>query len=554
MYQQAENILIILAEIALVIFVFCSCNFLLVKTFKRVMKISWLEREESQANNLLRQIQLILVFSCILLCFLIIGANSYIIFYLEKNIKDYTLGLAAQIHEDFWINVGWAIAKCFLALLIALQAVKVVNYLLNKICQVTKNYERITANDRSVESFFSLLNKSVVNSIWLLFLAQCTIFVQLPQIVTNNIYLILKIYAIVILGLLIVRATAAIIDSFDALVRGYFTNDNRARFYDRLRHLIPFFKRCLEYAIYVTTATLAVEQIEAIARLAKYGPEIVQIVGIIFLSRVFIEVAKLLVEEFLLKNQDLTDLEKQRRLTIIPLIQSALKYLIYFGAGVAILYTIKIDATPILAGAGLLGLAVSLGAQGIINDVVNGFFILFENYYLVGDFIETNEASGFVEAIELRTTRIRNPGGQVYIVRNGDISKIVNYSKNYVYAVVIVGVDYDSNLDKVYKIIEEVGQKLKEIDPNVVEATRVDGLDNFGESDLTIRTVTKVKPGKHLPVQRTFRKMLKRAFDREGVEIPFARRVLIFKNNSDGDENSEIGDRLRSPSILDKDN
>ncbi len=541
MYQQAENILIVLGELGFVIIIFCLFNFLLVKSFQQAMKISWLGQEESQADSLRRQIQFILVFVCVLLCLLIVGANSYIIFYEQTNIKEYTLNITNQIHEDFWINLGWITAKCLLVILLASQAIKLVKYVLNKIHKTLENYDRINVKDPNIESFFSLLDKSVTNIIWPIALAQCALLIKLPQIVAKNIYLIVKIYAIVVIGLLIVKAAAAIIDSLDSLIRGYLSDDKKSRFYNRLRHLIPFFERCLEYAIYVTTATLVTEQIEAIARLARYGPDIVQIVGIIFLSRVFIEVAKLLVEEILLRSNDLTELERQRRLTIIPLIQSALKYLIYFSAGVAILYTIEIDATPILAGAGLLGLAVSLGAQGIVNDVVNGFFILFENYYLVGDFIETNGASGFVEAIELRTTRIRNPAGHVYIVRNGDVAKIVNYSKTYVYAVVQVGVDYDSNLDKVYRIIEEVGKQLQQVNPDVVEPTRVDGLDNFGESDLTIRTVTKVKPGKHLPVQRVFRKMLKSAFDREGIEIPFARRVLIFKNESDS--NPLSGDR-----------
>ncbi|MDJ0725178.1 MAG: mechanosensitive ion channel family protein [Prochloraceae cyanobacterium] len=541
MYQQAENILIVLGELGFVIIIFCLFNFLLVKSFQQAMKISWLGQEESQADSLRRQIQFILVFVCVLLCLLIVGANSYIIFYEETNIKEYTLNITNQIHEDFWINLGWITAKCLLVILVASQAIKLVKYVLNKIHKTLENYDRINVKDPNIESFFSLLDKSVTNIIWPIALAQCALLIKLPEIVAKNIYLIVKIYAIVVIGLLIVKAAAAIIDSLDSLIRGYLSDDKKSRFYNRLRHLIPFFERCLEYAIYVTTATLVTEQIEAIARLARYGPDIVQIVGIIFLSRVFIEVAKLLVEEILLRSNDLTELERQRRLTIIPLIQSALKYLIYFSAGVAILYTIEIDATPILAGAGLLGLAVSLGAQGIVNDVVNGFFILFENYYLVGDFIETNGASGFVEAIELRTTRIRNPAGHVYIVRNGDVAKIVNYSKTYVYAVVQVGVDYDSNLDKVYRIIEEVGKQLQQVNPDVVEPTRVDGLDNFGESDLTIRTVTKVKPGKHLPVQRVFRKMLKSAFDREGIEIPFARRVLIFKNESDS--NPLSGDR-----------
>ncbi|MGK7917471.1 MAG: mechanosensitive ion channel family protein [Prochloraceae cyanobacterium] len=538
MYQQVENILIILAELGVLVLVFFLLNWLALKSLKQVMKIPWLKREENRVQTLRRDIQLILTISCVVLCFLVIGINGYL-FYQGKNLKQETLALIYSIPQDFWINLAWALGKCLLIVIVAAQVIRVIHPILNKICDRAKQYDQITANDPSIEAFFRLLDRSSINSIWLLTLAQCTIFLQLPKVVPQNIYLILKIYLIVVFGLAIVKATAVLIDSLDALSDKYYNEDNLLRFYARLRHLVPFLKRCLEYVIYIFIATVALQQVEAIAKLADYGPAIVQIVGIIFMSRVSIEVAKLFVEEIFLKNENLSDFQIQKRQTIIPLIQSGLKYLIYFGAGIVVLYTININPTPILAGAGILGLAVSLGAQNLINDLVSGFFILFENYYLVGDFIETNNASGFVEAIELRTTRIRHPSGQVYIIRNGNISKLVNYSKDYIYAVVQVGVDYDSDLDRVYQIVEEVGKQLKETNRYVLEPTRVDGLDNFGESELTIRTVTKVKPGRHLPIQRVLRKMIKTAFDREGIEIPFARRVLIFKNGEDNNQQQQ---------------
>ena len=535
MYQQIINIFIVLAEIVIPILAFILVNFLLGKSLNQIGKISWFKKEENKLKIIKRNIQLILISFSVVISVGVVGFNGYLL-YRGENIREYKLTLIRSIPKDFWINLGIASAKCLLTLVLAVQVIKFIRYLLNKACDRAKKIDHITANDDSIEAFFRLLQNSIRNSIWLLSIAQCTIFLTVPKLVTQNIYLLLRIYLIVVFGLLIIKATAAIIDSLDALSNRYSTEDNLFWFYKRLRHLVPFLKRCLELAIYVFVATLVVEQVEPISRLAVYGPVIVKIVAIIFMSRVFIEVAKLTVEQILIRNQHLTDVERQRRLTIIPLIQSGFKYIIYFGAGIVVLYTININPTPILAGAGILGLAVSLGAQNLINDLVSGFFIIFENYYLVGDFIETNDSSGFVESIELRTTRIRHPSGQMYIIRNGDIAKIVNYSKNYIYAVVQVGVDYDSDLDRVYQVIEEVGKRLKETNPYVIEATRVDGLDNFGESDLTIRTVTKVRPGKHLPVQRVLRKMIKSAFDREGIEIPFARRVLIFKNEQNNNQ------------------
>ncbi len=221
-------------------------------------------------------------------------------------------------------------------------------------------------------------------------------------------------------------------------------------------------------------------------------------------------------------------------MTTIPLIQSSLKYLIYFGSGIWILDVFGIDPAPILAAAGILGLAISLGAQNLVNDMVSGFFILFENYYLVGDFIEMEDAMGVVEAIELRTTRIRHPNGQVHIIRNGEIAKIVNYSKEYIYAVVNVGVDYNSDLDLVYTVLKNIGQQLKENYPQeVLEATKVDGIEEFEDSSILIRTLTKLNPhnsrrGVHNYIQRILRKMIKEAFDREGIQIPFPQRVVTL--------------------------
>jgi len=176
---------------------------------------------------------------------------------------------------------------------------------------------------------------------------------------------------------------------------------------------------------------LAIEQVEPIAFLATYGQIAIKIIGIIFLCRVFIQVSNLAVSELLLHNQVLTETQRQKRLTIIPPIQSGLKYPIYFGAGIAILYSINVDPTPILASAGLLGLAVGLGVQNLVNDLVSGFFILFDNYYLVGDDVEIDDIEGDVEAIDLRTTPIRHDDGQLCIIRNGEICNVINYSKEY---------------------------------------------------------------------------------------------------------------------------
>ncbi len=277
--------------------------------------------------------------------------------------------------------------------------------------------------------------------------------------------------------------------------------------------------------IYVCVATLVIQQVQLIANIAVFGPRIVKIVGIVFISRVLFEVVYLLVEEVLFKDQNLTEIQTSRRRTLVPLIRSFLQYLVYFGATVSILYILEINPTPLLAGAGIVGIAVGFGAQALINDIVCGFFILFENYYLVGDYIQAGKAEekfveGFVEAIELRTTRIRHPNGQLQIIHNGDIGSVTNYSKQYIFAVVEVSVPYNSNLVHVYKVIEEVGEQLKANNPDIIEPTQVDGVESLGEVRLLLRTLTKVKPGKHLQLQRVLRKVFMNALQQEGITIP----------------------------------
>lgn len=519
------NILIILAEISLVFLVFFLLNWFVGKLSKLLMKVSILKTEERSIITLRRKMRGILILACVVLCIMIVGVNGFLL-YQGENIKQYTLDQIRRIPLGFWVTLAIGSVQSIGILILAAIALKFLRYWLRVACIRAKNFEQNTTDDERIDAFFSALNTIASSGIWLWALIWCTQLLKVPAVVSQYLYILLRIYAIVAVGLLILKAVAAIIDSLDALSLRYSSPDNLLRFYDRLRHLIPFLKRCLESVIYVSMATLVVQQVQLSANLASLGSQIIKIIGIVFISRVFVEVAHLMVEEVLLKHQNLTDIQRQRRLTIIPLLQSFLKYWIYFGAAIFILNTFGIDPTAILAGAGIVGLVVGLGVQNLINDMVCGFFILFENYYLVGDYIEAGKAEdkvveGIVEAIELRTTRIRHPNGQLQIIQNGNIGSITNYSKQYIYAMVEVGVSYDSNLAHVYRVIEEVGQQLKVDFPDVLEPTQVDGVENFGEYNLLLRTLTKVKPGRHLQIQRVLRKRFKDAFDQEGIAIPF---------------------------------
>ena len=513
------NIITIIAEVLLVFIFFFLVNWSFGKVYRKIIRLPLLNTFESSAPTIRRNVRRFIFLVSFLLSLAILGLNGYLV-YKGENVRDYSLQLFRKIPQEFWITLSWGIIKS-IGVIIALAIIlKIFNPLLDKLSQYVQDFDEITDNDLSIATFFKALKKNINNASWIAIAILCAEFLILPPIVSKYLYILLRIYLIISVGLLFFKVIAVIIDSLDALTLKYSSSNNLLRFYKQLRHLISFLKRCLEYITYVFMATLVVQQIDFIANLATWGAVGIKLISILLISRILISVAYLLVEELLLNVDNLTEVQQQRRQTITPLIQSITKYMIYFGAGILMLDSIGVDPGPILAGAGILGLAVGLGAQNLINDIVSGFFILFENYYLVGDYIETDDASGYVEAIELRTTRIRHCLGQVYIIRNGDITSITNFSKDFVYAHVEVGVDYGTNLAFIQEIIEKVGRQLQAENDDILEPTQVDGIKEFGDIRLSIFTVTKVKPGRHIHIQRILRQVLKEVFDREGIYIP----------------------------------
>ncbi|MGD1712513.1 mechanosensitive ion channel family protein [Dapis sp. BLCC M172] len=389
-----------------------------------------------------------------------------------------------------------------------------------------KNFDKITANDASIERLFEFFRSNFNNIIWLLYITISAQIMLLPVVIIKYLYISLQVYMIIITGLLFTKANTTIIDTFDALSKKYSDQRNILRIYDRLSKLIPLAKKFLEYAIYITTATLAIQKVDFVASLAPYGPVFLQIIGIIFMSRVVQEIGQLVIEEILLREGDTDDLSRQRRETFLPLFQSCIKYLIYFGTGIAILYTIKIDPTPILAGVGILGLTIGMGAQSLVEDIVAGFFILFESYYLVGDFVEINGVSGFVTGIELRTTRI-NDGDKNYIIHNCDVKDIVNHS-SYSSAVVMLKIPYQVKISQISEIVEKVGKKLLEDYPkDIIEAPIIEGVEEFSENQILIEVVTQVKPGQHLMIQKVLGLMIKEAFEEANIELPVVNHVTL---------------------------
>jgi small-conductance mechanosensitive channel len=235
--------------------------------------------------------------------------------------------------------------------------------------------------------------------------------------------------------------------------------------------------------------------------------------------------------EKLSESEDLTEERKKRVDTLASIIQHTLTIVIMVLAGIIILGQIGINVGPILAGAGVLGLAVGFGAQNLVKDVITGFFILLENRMNVGDVIQAAGVAGLVESINLRTTILRDLEGKVHIIPNGEISVVTNLTKEWARCVLDIGVAYKEDTDHVCEVLKKVGDDLFE-EPEfrevIIDPLEILGVDAFADSQVTIKVMFKTKPIKQWMVAREFRRRVKKAFDAEGIEIPFPHMTVYM--------------------------
>ncbi|MDP3994179.1 MAG: mechanosensitive ion channel family protein [Candidatus Doudnabacteria bacterium] len=220
--------------------------------------------------------------------------------------------------------------------------------------------------------------------------------------------------------------------------------------------------------------------------------------------------------------------EKQREDTLIRIANGTLLVLLWIVAGLTILSEVGVEIGPLLAAAGIAGLAFGFGGQYLIRDLISGVFIIMENQYRVGDVVCFDGTCGLVEDISLRMTTLRDLDGTVHHVPHGEIKKVSNLSKYYARVNMNVGVAYSSNLEKVIAVVNRVGNDLAK-DPawkkDIVKPPQFLRVDDFGESAIIIKILGETKPIRQWDVSGELRKRLKIAFDREGIEIPFPQRV-----------------------------
>lgn len=223
---------------------------------------------------------------------------------------------------------------------------------------------------------------------------------------------------------------------------------------------------------------------------------------------------------------------ERRARTLMTLLNSIVGYVIAFLALVLVLRTLGIDYTAILAGAGVVGLAVGFGAQTLVRDFISGFFLLLEDLISVGDWITVADISGMVEGVGLRTTRIRAWDGTLFVVPNGELTRFGNRNRDFMRALVTVDLAYGQDSELGLRLAREVADawyaERREI---CLEPPEVQGLLELGESGVRIRVVVKVLPLRHWEAERELRLRLKAALEREGLEIPLPQRVVHIRRD-----------------------
>lgn len=214
----------------------------------------------------------------------------------------------------------------------------------------------------------------------------------------------------------------------------------------------------------------------------------------------------------------------KRARTLSDMVGNVFRAVVIGVAGLNVLADIGINTGPILAGAGILGLAVGFGAQALVKDIISGFFLILENQVRVGDVAEVNGVGGLIEAITLRTVILRDARGAVHIFPCGSVNTLANLTKDYSFAVLDVLVHQRHDTDAVVKVLEATGQSLQQ-DPafasSILAPLEVSGIENLGDTGVTIRIRMKTPPQRQWDVARELRRRIKKAFESNDIEIPY---------------------------------
>lgn len=306
----------------------------------------------------------------------------------------------------------------------------------------------------------------------------------------------------------------------------------------RANRYLPVLEIAIKSVVYLLAALwlLDIWGVDSFGWLAsEFGQRLtgslVTIAVILVVSALLIEIVDAMIERYLAHKDSLgrVVVRSGRARTLLPLLRNAFRVLLAAMVTLIVLSEFGINIAPLLAGAGVVGLAIGFGAQTLVKDVITGFFILAEDTLSVGDVADIDGNAGVVEAMTIRSIRLRDMAGTVYTIPFSAVTTVKNLTKDFSYARFDIGVAYDSDVDEVIALMRQVAAEMRE-DPNfrysIIADLEVMGLNQFADSALMLLARLKTPPGQQWSVSREFNRRLKILFDKHGVEIPFPQRTV----------------------------
>ncbi|MFD2867401.1 mechanosensitive ion channel protein MscS [Kurthia sp. 3B1D] len=271
------------------------------------------------------------------------------------------------------------------------------------------------------------------------------------------------------------------------------------------------------------------------------GVNSLKIISIILGAMIIVRIARAAITKTFTMRVSLTDKLQaggyktynadRRYRTVLRLLKSIVGYVVYFIAGVACLSVVGINITGLIAGAGVVGLAIGFGAQSLVKDVITGFFIIFEDQFGVGDYIRLTNIEGTVLEIGLRTTKIKGAGGEINIVPNGSITEVINYSINNSTAIIDVSVAYSSDINKAEELIIDYLRTLPQKDENIVGEPTLLGVQSVVGAEVVLRISVETLPMQHFGISRMIRRDVKEMFDANGIDIPYP-KMMVYEREA----------------------
>jgi moderate conductance mechanosensitive channel len=265
-----------------------------------------------------------------------------------------------------------------------------------------------------------------------------------------------------------------------------------------------------------------------------WAEKILTVIIIVIITRLLQKAGSKVIDRyFKRKAEGAPTTEERKAHTLQPLFKQIWRYLVSFIALLIILDQLGVKLTPFLATAGVAGIAIGFGAQRLVRDLITGFLLLLEDQYAIGDFITVSNYVGVVEEVGLRVTKLRDFNGDLHIIPNGNIENVTNHARGEIRAMVDVSVSYEADIDQAINVLEELSAEMAGQYSEILEGPIVLGITDLADSGIVIRLIARTEPLQHWRIERELRRAIKKRFDRENIEIPYPRRVLYHRQESE---------------------